>query len=175
MDFKTRIKDGTVIDTSWARVKLSDGTTIGIGKDVTARKRSEQALRQAEQKYRELFENAKDAIYVHDLSGRYTSFNRAAEQLTGYSRPEILGNHFSNFVAPEYVEHMSENLCKKLRQEGETTYEVEVITKDGYRVPVEVSSRLIYEEGVPVAVQEPLATLSNANAPKKPCVVTPDN
>ncbi len=153
VDFKTRTRDGNVIDTTWARIKLSDGTTIGIGTDVTARKRSELALRQAEQKYRELFENAKDAIYVHDLTGIYTSLNRAAEQLSGYPREEILGKHFSNFVAPEYAEYMRENLCRKLRQEGETTYEVEVITKGGHRVPVEVSSRLIYEEGVPVAVQ----------------------
>ena len=152
-DFKVRTRDGRMIDTSWARVRLSDGTTIGIGQDVTARKRAEQALRQAEQKYRELFENAKDATYVHDLNGKYTSVNRAAERLTGYSREEILGKTFSSFVAPEYAEHMRENLCKKLRQEGETTYEAEVITKDGRRIPVEVSSSLIYEDGVPVAVQ----------------------
>jgi PAS domain S-box-containing protein len=152
-DFRARTKDGSMIETSWARVKLSDGRTIGIGQDITAHKRAEHALRQAEQKYRELFENAKDAIYVHDLSGRYTSINRAAEKLSGYSREEILGKNFNSFVAPEYAEHMRENLCKKLQHEGETTYEVEVITKDGRRVPVEVSSRLIYEEGVPVAVQ----------------------
>jgi PAS domain S-box-containing protein len=78
-DFKTRTRAGGTIDTSWARVKLSDGTTIGIGQDITARKQAEHALRQAEQKYRELFENARDATYVHDLSGRYTSINRAAE------------------------------------------------------------------------------------------------
>ena len=48
---------------------------------------------------------------------------------------------------------MRQNLCKKLRHEGETIYEAEVITKDGRRVPVEINSRLIYEEGVPVAVQ----------------------
>jgi PAS domain S-box-containing protein len=125
----------------------------GIANDITERKRSEQALRQAEQKYRELFENAKDAIYVHDLSGKYTSINRAAERLSGYPREEILGKDFSCFVAPEYAEHMRQNLCKKLRHEGETIYEAEVITKDGRRVPVEINSRLIYEEGVPVAVQ----------------------
>jgi PAS domain S-box-containing protein len=153
IDFRTRIRDGSMIDTSWARIKLSDGTILGIGQDITARKRAEQAVRQAEQKYRELFENSKDATYVHDLNGRYISINRAAEKLSGYSREEILGKHFSGFVAPEYAEYVSENLCKKLRQEGETVYEIEVLTKDGRRVPVEVSSRLIYEDGVPVAVQ----------------------
>ncbi len=152
-DFKTRTRDGNTIDTTWARVQLSDGTTIGIGKDISERKRTEQALQQAEQRYRELFENAKDATYVHDLNGRYTSLNRAAEKLSGYSRDEIIGRNFGDFVAPEFLKEMRENICKKLRKEGETTYEVEVITKDGRRVPVEVSSCLIFDEGVPVGVQ----------------------
>src|SRR5919202_668592 len=44
-DFKTRTRDGRVVDTSWANIRLSDGTTIGIGSDVTERKRAEEALR----------------------------------------------------------------------------------------------------------------------------------
>jgi PAS domain S-box-containing protein len=152
-DFKTRVKDGTVIDTSWARVKLSDGTTIGIGQNITERKRAEEAMREAEQKYRELFENAKDATYVHDLAGRYTSINPAAEALSGYSRDEILGRPFTDFLAPEHRGPAGENLCRKLREEGETTYEAEVITKDGRRVPVEINSRLIRKNGVLLGVQ----------------------
>jgi PAS domain S-box-containing protein len=152
-DFKTRVKDGTVIDTSWARVKLSDGTTIGIGQNITERKQAEEALREAEQKYRELFENAKDAIYVHDLNGRYTSINPAAEALTGYSRDEILGRHFSDFIAPEYLRPVRKNLCRKLYEAGETSYEIEVIAKDRRRVPLEVNSRLIRKNGEAVGVQ----------------------
>ena len=44
VDFKTRVRDGRVIDTTWVRVHLSDGTSIGIGKDITERKRAEEAL-----------------------------------------------------------------------------------------------------------------------------------
>jgi PAS domain S-box-containing protein len=103
--------------------------------------------------YRELFENSKDAIYVHDMSGRYTSVNRAAEKLSGYTREELIGRHFSSLVAPEYARHATEQLCRKLETHGETTYEVEMITRDGDRLPVEVSSRLIFESGLPVGVQ----------------------
>lgn len=45
-DFKTRVRDGSVIDTSWANVKLSDGSTIGIGQDITYRKEFESNLRE---------------------------------------------------------------------------------------------------------------------------------
>jgi two-component system cell cycle sensor histidine kinase/response regulator CckA len=111
------------------------------------------ALRESEERYRELFENSKDALYVHNMSGQYTSVNRAAEKLSGYPREEIIGKYFWDFVPPEYTKQVRENLCKKLEEVGETTYEVEMITKQGSRIPVEVSSHLIYEEGLPVGVQ----------------------
>ena len=125
----------------------------GMARDITEQRRAEKALRESEARYRELFDNAKDAIYVHDLSGRYVSLNRAAEKLSGYSRDEIIGKHFSNYVAPKDLKHVRKNLCKKLDEEGETTYEIDLVTKDRRRVPVEVNSRLIYENGRPIGVQ----------------------
>lgn len=100
-----------------------------------------------------MFENCRDAIYVHDLSGRYTLVNRAAEKLSGYQREEILGKHYSNFIAPRHLKEARENFCRKLDVPIETTYEAEVVCKNGTRMPVEVSSRMIYENGEPVGVQ----------------------
>jgi PAS domain S-box-containing protein len=120
---------------------------------IAERKRAEEALRESEERYRELFENARDAIYVHDLDGHYISVNRAAEELSGYSREEILGRHFTEFVSPEHLGQVRNCFLSKLQKDGETTYQVDVIAKDGRRVPVEVSSRAIYENGVIVGVQ----------------------
>ena len=113
----------------------------------------EEALRESAEPDRELFENSKDAMYVHNLSGIYTSVNRAAEELSGYSREEIIGQPFWKFVAPEYVKQARAYLCQKLEEVGETKYELEIIRKGGRRVPVEVTSRIIRDKGVPVGVQ----------------------
>jgi len=113
----------------------------------------EAALRESEERYRELFENARDAMYVHDLDGTYVSINHAAEKLSGYAREEIVGHNYAEFVASEHLKEVRKHFCGKLAQKGETTYEVDVIAKDGRRVPVEVSSRAIYEKGVIVGVQ----------------------
>jgi PAS domain S-box-containing protein len=113
----------------------------------------EEALRESAEPDRELFENSKDAMYVHNLSGIYTSVNRAAEELSGYSRDEIIGQPFWKFVAPEYVKQARAYLCQKLEEVGETKYELEIIKKGGRRVPVEVTSRIIRDKGVPVGVR----------------------
>ena len=120
---------------------------------IAERNRAEAALRESEERYRELFENARDPIYVHDLKGRYMRVNRAAETLSGYTREEIVGHSFIEFVAPEHVHQVRRRFCAKLAKQSETTYEIEVIAKDGRRVPVEVSSRAIYENGLLIGVQ----------------------
>src|SRR4029079_8264444 len=61
---------------------------IGVATDVTDQRRAEGVIRENEERYRELFENANDIIYTHDLAGNFTSLNRSGELLTGYSREE---------------------------------------------------------------------------------------
>jgi PAS domain S-box-containing protein len=90
---------------------------------------------------------------VHDLEGNYIRINKAAERLSGYTREEIVGHNFWEFIPPDHVRQVRDHFCTKLAQKGESNYEVEMITRDGHRVPVEVSSRAIYENGVLVGVQ----------------------
>lgn len=103
--------------------------------------------------YRELFENAHDAIYTHDLQGRYLSANKAAEELVGYSNEEILGRCIADFVPVEYMDDIKYRTRQKIAEPQTTAYELEVIARDGRRIPIEVNSRLFYENGKPVGVQ----------------------
>ncbi len=106
-----------------------------------------------EQRYLGLVQNAKDIIYTHDLEGNYTSANQAAQTLTGYSLEEILCLNAKQVIAPEYLNLSHQMVDRKLDEQKETSYELEIITKDGNRVPIEVNTHLIYSSGKPVGVQ----------------------
>jgi len=104
-------------------------------------------------KYQELFENANDIIFTTDLEGKLTSINRAAEELTGYNRAEAFGADISQYVAEEYRQPIQQMLDRKLQDDAPNTDYMEVVTKSGRKVPLEVRSRLIYEDGKPVGLQ----------------------
>jgi len=63
-DFSPRVRDGRVIDTSWIMSRLSDGTSVGIGQDITDRKRAQEALRESEERFRQLAENIRQLFWM---------------------------------------------------------------------------------------------------------------
>ena len=116
-------------------------------------KRTEQELISSQDSYRELFENANEIMYTHDLAGTLTSLNKAGEALTGYSRDEAIGMNMSSLLAPEYRQLWRDMLASKIGGKVKTTYEMEIVSKSGARVSLETGTRLIFRRGKPVAVQ----------------------
>jgi PAS domain S-box-containing protein len=126
----------------------------GVAIDVTERMRAEEALRRSEERYRSLLENANDIIYSHDFQGNYLAINKACEKITGYTREEILnGLNMSQVVAPDHMERARRMMEQKLRDPSPTVYEIDIITKDRRRLTLEVSTRISYLDGQPVAVE----------------------
>ncbi|MEP6570200.1 MAG: PAS domain S-box protein [Acidobacteriota bacterium] len=126
---------------------------IGVATDITENRKAQQALKENEQRYRELFENANDIIYTHTLQGNFTSLNRAGQEITGYSREEGLRMNIVDVLAPEYVNIARQMIAQKTDEKTPTVYELEIIAKNGRRVRLEVSTRLIFQDGRPSGVQ----------------------
>ncbi len=128
-------------------------TGIAMIQDETAHHAAEEALRTSEERYRELFENANDVIFLHDLNGRVVAINRAAEYLTGYSRLEVIGQNFGDLIAPEARHQMQDSIRNHLGGSATQHYELPILSKFGTRRFLEVSTRIIYRRGHPVAIQ----------------------
>ncbi|MGH9943980.1 MAG: PAS domain S-box protein [Pyrinomonadaceae bacterium] len=107
-----------------------------------------------EGRYRQFFDDASDILYAHDLAGNFTDFNRAGELATGYSRDEARQLNIAQLVTPECLETARAAISCKVAGQGGTVYELEMVAKDGRLIPIEVSTRLIYDDaGRPCEVQ----------------------
>lgn len=111
------------------------------------------ALRQSEARYRHLIEHATDIIYTHTLDGRVITINKVAEQVLGYQRDELIGKFIQDLIAPEHRERSRQMMEDKLTKGTSVTYTVDAITSSGGRVPLEVNTQIIFDEGEPLAIQ----------------------
>lgn len=124
-----------------------------LEREVAERRRVERALRLSEEQFRELFENASDVVYTHDLMGRILSVNRVGTELSGYSRTELVAMNIGDIIVPEDLDRARQMIERKVVQGDNTRYELELMARCGQRTPVEVSTRLILEDGRPAAIQ----------------------
>ena len=154
--WKHRKKDGTVIDVQvdWHKVDFAGRPAyLVLANDVTEQKQAEVAVRESEERYRELFENANDIIYTHDLAGKFTSLNKSGERVTGYTLDEALRMNIADVLAPDSIDIARQMLARKAQDRVATVYDLEIFAKDGRRVALEVSTRLIHDNGAAVGVQ----------------------
>ncbi|HWP97971.1 MAG TPA: PAS domain S-box protein [Syntrophomonadaceae bacterium] len=126
---------------------------LGNFMDVTQRQQTESALRESQALYLDLFENANDIIYVHDLQGRLISLNKAGERVIGCPREAVTGLNILKFVVPHQQDSIRKIVRDGIRRGQVSSFEVDVITDAGGTVSLDVRMRLIHKNNMPVAVQ----------------------
>ncbi|MFX0005977.1 MAG: PAS domain S-box protein [Candidatus Hermodarchaeota archaeon] len=84
---------------------------LGVSQDITERKKAEQKLKESEEKYRKLFDNAPFAILLFNTDGFILDCNNQTEKITGYSKEELIGNNFKDFNF--YVDIISAKLDQR--------------------------------------------------------------
>jgi PAS domain S-box-containing protein len=106
-----------------------------------------------EQRYRDLFENANDMLYTHDGQGRITSINQTGERLLQRSRQDILDRNLIDLVAQEQQAAARQWLENVLKSSAVPATEWDFVAAAGQRVKLEISARLVKENGHLVEVE----------------------
>jgi len=149
-------KDGSIMHVEVHGRVIESGNrklALSVDRDITERKRMEEALKHSESRYRDLFESASDAIFIRDLKGNIIEANQAASVLSGYTAGELARMNISELLTLESLETVMESQQRQLA--GQTIsqrYEVELTRKDGTRATMEAMERLITRNQQPVAI-----------------------
>lgn len=151
-ELQLRHKSGSPI---WVEVReaplVEDGKTVAIFgtlAEITDRKHAEEELRNSELRYRNIFENAGDAISVVDQNDQILDVNPSMCALMGYSRDELLQMQVSDLQAPEHRGEPGQIILSEYQEYGNSVFEVVNIHKNGNRIPIELRiARLRSEKG----------------------------
>jgi PAS domain S-box-containing protein len=133
-------------------VELQTSETT-IRKTLAEREYAEHALRESEESYRELVENANDIVYTLDFHGRITSVNKAAETITEYSQDELVDRDITEILTPDSVVAAQQMLSNQASGAERANFELDVVSRSGKTITLEVSSKVIFKNGIAVGIQ----------------------
>jgi two-component system cell cycle sensor histidine kinase/response regulator CckA len=152
LDRTYRRKDGTTFPAMVEdRLILDSGEKIkGIRatiQDITERKQSEEVLKQAEEKYRDIFENAIEGIFQATPEGRYINVNPALAHMYGYDSPEELMNTVKDIYHQLYVNpNRHSELLRLLEEKGVVhNFEIQVYHKDREIIWISTNIRVVHD------------------------------
>ncbi len=139
IEVEINCKDNSTI---WAEIKMSffrdqNGKplgVIGVTRNITERKQAEEGLRESEEKYRSLFENTGTATFITDEDMTVSQVNAKCEELSGYSRDEIVGKmKTSDFIPIEELDRIKKYHFERRKKDDDIPpeYELKLVDKDG--------------------------------------------
>ncbi len=136
-------------------ITLSGNRTgiVGYVKNITERKRSEAALRESENRYRELAEMLPQVVFELDLDGYFTFYNRHGLELFGYAPEDLRSLNVFQLIAPEERERARSNFQMTLQGKPRPDSEYTVLRKDGSRFPVIIYATEIIRDRRPVGIR----------------------
>ncbi len=130
---------------------------MGVSRDITGRKRAEEALRQSEERYRGLIEGLSEAVYRMTLpDGRYEYMGSAARDVFGHTAEQFVSNprYIYDIIHPDSAAYLEDMWNRLIRGEMPSTYEYRIIDPEGNQRWILQSNTLIRNEaGVPVAIE----------------------
>ncbi len=151
VEYRVKHRDG-----SWrwhysngAPLRDADGNVtgyIGIGRDITERKRAEEALRENELYLRTVLRTTADGFWVVDRQGRIVEVNDAYCAMSGYRREEILGLHITDLDVDESPENVPVRM-QRIIANGSEIFETRHRRKDGSCFPLEMSATWLEAKG----------------------------
>ncbi len=121
-------------------------TNQRLRQEIEERKRAQEEREASERKFRALFNNLSDAVFIHDLQGTFLEVNDVACQRLGYSREELLQMGLGDIDAPEEAAVAPERM-EETKEDLRALFRTEHVTRDGERIPTEVHSRLVHYNG----------------------------
>lgn len=145
-EYRVRHKDGTWRYIEAIAVNRLDDPAVGAivvnYRDITARRRAENALRVSEERLRHIVEHAQDIIYYCNTEGRFTYVNPTAARVMKYDERELLGRHYMTLIRQDFQQAAKEIYIRQVRERIPTTYfEFPAVTKDFNRRAVAAQGR----------------------------------
>ena len=115
------------------------GFFVGVGTDITARKKADDALRESEERYRRLHESMRDCFAQADMTGKIVSANRAFQEMLGYGEGELKEKSYWDITPACWHEKENDIIGSQVLTRGYSdVYEKEYVRADGSVVPVEL-------------------------------------
>jgi PAS domain S-box-containing protein len=152
LEFRAVRKDGTIV---WLEVFSNlieykgQPAVLGMFLDISERKKTEQALRASEERYRELANSVPELVFEADLTGKITFMSQRAFDFTGFTNEELEGRNLLEFLVPEDRERAIMNIKKVFANEKRDNNEYTLFKKNGTTYPALVrASRIISENKV---------------------------